>query len=316
MLTGRLSGGSRGDVAAAEHDPAAGRELEAADHPQRRRLAAAGRAEQREELAGRHVERDVVHGTDVAEPLLEAVEADLGGHAGGGGRHARRDLTRTTGFVLTAVLWRATSRARFRPRGDPRQRALPAGVERVAGLVEVDDDRRVVRRRRRALASLAVDLRPHDALGDGRRGVQEVDPHALVAVEHAGAVVPPREPAALRALGPVGVGEAPLAQRSRARRAPWATRGCRRAPASRSRRPRAPASRCSRRRGASGSSVDRRLVEPAPQRARTSAACPRRTASRRRARSGAYRLTTRTPPHTADTIRASSNGSKSSSSTR
>ena len=48
-----------GDLGVAEPDPSLGRPLEAGDHPQRRRLAAAARAEQREELAGLDEEVDV-----------------------------------------------------------------------------------------------------------------------------------------------------------------------------------------------------------------------------------------------------------------
>src|SRR6185369_2002371 len=50
-------------------------------------LAAARRPEQGEELTGSHVERDVVDGEHVAEPLLEVVEADLGRSCAGGSRH-------------------------------------------------------------------------------------------------------------------------------------------------------------------------------------------------------------------------------------
>src|SRR5262249_60473005 len=59
----------RGDVDPAQLDPSLGRLLEAADHPQRRRLAAARGAEEREELAAVDVERDAVDGDDVVELL-------------------------------------------------------------------------------------------------------------------------------------------------------------------------------------------------------------------------------------------------------
>ena len=66
------------DVTVAELDRALVRLLEAADHPQRRRLAAAGRPEQREEGAGRDLERDAVDGDDVVEALDDLLEPDVG----------------------------------------------------------------------------------------------------------------------------------------------------------------------------------------------------------------------------------------------
>ena len=190
----------------------------------------------------------------------------------------------------------------------------PAGVERRARLVQVDHHRRVVGRRGRPLAGLAVDLRPDDPATHRRGRVEEVDPHPLVAVEHPGPVVPPREAAARPAARPGSastrpqarsVGQRrPLRARTRAsRRAPWpelqtsSSAGRHVVVAAQDQRPR----RASASRPASATA------------ARTSAACPRRTASPPSRPLGAYRLATRTPPQTADTIRASWNGSKSSS---
>ena len=51
--------------------------LEAGDAAQRRGLAAAGRAEQDDELAVREGERDAVDGGDVAEGHPQVVEPDL-----------------------------------------------------------------------------------------------------------------------------------------------------------------------------------------------------------------------------------------------
>ncbi len=85
-LVGRVAG----DVAIAQEDPAARRELEAADHAQGRRLAAAGRAEQREELASGDVEGHLVDGDDLAEPLGDAVELDLTSGRGDGRHRAGR----------------------------------------------------------------------------------------------------------------------------------------------------------------------------------------------------------------------------------
>jgi hypothetical protein len=67
-----------GHVAAAQEDATAGRQLEAADHPKRRGLATAGRPEQREELARVDLERHAVHRADLAEPLLQVDQLDLG----------------------------------------------------------------------------------------------------------------------------------------------------------------------------------------------------------------------------------------------
>src|SRR4029079_16621569 len=67
-------------VAVAEEVPP-GRPLpEAADHPQGRRLAAAGRAEEREERAARDLERDAVDSPQVAELLHDILEPDIRRH--------------------------------------------------------------------------------------------------------------------------------------------------------------------------------------------------------------------------------------------
>ena len=87
MFTGRLSGGSQVTSLAPELDASAGRQVEAADHPERRGLAAARRPEEREELAGVDRQGDVVDGDDLAESLREIRETDLGlgpGSRGGG----------------------------------------------------------------------------------------------------------------------------------------------------------------------------------------------------------------------------------------
>src|SRR6187549_3010648 len=75
-----------------------------------------------------------------------------------------------------------STRAR-EPRRDPPVGRRPAGVERVPGLVEVDQERRVVGGRGLALARLAVDLGPHATTGHARGREQMVDPHAEVLVE-------------------------------------------------------------------------------------------------------------------------------------
>ena len=66
------------DDALADEELAAGDLLEAGDHPQRRRLAAAGRADEHEELAVLDVERQVGHGVEaVVVDLVDLVEGDV-----------------------------------------------------------------------------------------------------------------------------------------------------------------------------------------------------------------------------------------------
>ena len=68
-----------GHVALADRDRAARYLLEAGDHPQQRRLAAARRPDEDEELAAADRERDVVDGDHAAgEDLADVVEDDLG----------------------------------------------------------------------------------------------------------------------------------------------------------------------------------------------------------------------------------------------
>ncbi len=65
-----------GDVDAAEQDPPLVGLLEAADHPEGRRLPAAARPEQGEELALLDLDRDGAHRLDAAEALADALEGD------------------------------------------------------------------------------------------------------------------------------------------------------------------------------------------------------------------------------------------------
>jgi hypothetical protein len=64
------------DVAAGELDGARVRALEAADEPQRRRLARPRRAEQREELAGADLEVEPLERDDLAVGLAQADRPD------------------------------------------------------------------------------------------------------------------------------------------------------------------------------------------------------------------------------------------------
>ena len=61
-----------------DEDLTRGWQLEAADHAQRRRLAATGRSQQRQELALAHVERDAVDRPHLAEGLEDVPQFDAG----------------------------------------------------------------------------------------------------------------------------------------------------------------------------------------------------------------------------------------------
>jgi hypothetical protein len=63
-----------GDRLPVEDDAALARLLEARDHQQRRGLAGAALPQQRHELAGADVERQVVDGLEVAEALAEVLQ--------------------------------------------------------------------------------------------------------------------------------------------------------------------------------------------------------------------------------------------------
>ena len=65
-------------VLAAQQDPAGGGQLEAGDHPQRRRLAAAGGPEQTEEIAVRNGETRIAHRGERRERLVQVLDPDLG----------------------------------------------------------------------------------------------------------------------------------------------------------------------------------------------------------------------------------------------
>src|SRR5688500_740268 len=77
------------------------------------------------------------------------------------------------------------------PGGDAGRGGLPAGVDGLAGLVDVDEERSVIRRDRRPLARLAIDLGADRAGRDDLGHEQVIDAHAVVLVEVAGAVIPP-----------------------------------------------------------------------------------------------------------------------------
>ncbi len=78
MLTGRSYGGIAVMSTPSMKILPDGRPLEAREHAQQRRLAAARRAEQAEDLLLVDVERDVVHGDEVAELLGDLLDPHVG----------------------------------------------------------------------------------------------------------------------------------------------------------------------------------------------------------------------------------------------
>ncbi|MNL46428.1 hypothetical protein D3C87_1691370 [compost metagenome] len=72
LLHGLLRG-----IVVAEEDRAVGRAFEAGNQPQKRRLARAGRAQERDQLARADVERDVVERRKAAEFLAYVLNADF-----------------------------------------------------------------------------------------------------------------------------------------------------------------------------------------------------------------------------------------------
>src|SRR3954452_12848680 len=82
----------RGDVAALEQNPTTIRLLKTGHHPERRRLAAAARADEGDELPAIDLEVEAVHGDHMTERLAQLLELELG-HGGSplidGGRIVR-----------------------------------------------------------------------------------------------------------------------------------------------------------------------------------------------------------------------------------
>jgi hypothetical protein len=90
-----LEGRQARHVVAVEQDAPGARVLEAGDHAQRRRLAATGWAEQREELAALDVQREALHRDDLAEALCHLLEPharDVRRARDARRRRGRRDL--------------------------------------------------------------------------------------------------------------------------------------------------------------------------------------------------------------------------------
>ena len=191
------------DVGAVEQDPALGRQLEAGDHPEGRRLARARRPEHREELAVADVEVDAVDGDDrerpvgldelgdppagvvVAEALADALETD------GDRRRRRRRRLRPgsrSGSPSGTSNWGPTTadgiavRVRVRRTVPRRSRAMSSRVRRAF---------RAARHRLRAVS--AVEL-PRPSRPSRSPRVRAVVAVALAAVAGCDAGAPPATP--------------------------------------------------------------------------------------------------------------------------
>ena len=70
MAMSRSIGGSSLTIVVADHDVALGDRLEPRDHAQRRRLAAARRADQHDELLVLDLERDALHRMEIGVVLV------------------------------------------------------------------------------------------------------------------------------------------------------------------------------------------------------------------------------------------------------
>ena len=77
MAMSRLPGGRWFTDAVADGDRAAGDGLEAGDHPEQGRLAAAGRADQHDELAVRYVDADAMQDLHGPERLRYIADCNL-----------------------------------------------------------------------------------------------------------------------------------------------------------------------------------------------------------------------------------------------
>ncbi len=147
MAMSRLCAGYVGDVGAADTDRAFARRLEAGDHAQRGGLAAAGRAEQGEELALPDLHRNGVHRAHAAViDLADAGDVDRCAHAAEDPVHASVDLVLASVVPLPVDLDQL--RATFS--GVVSSLASYRGIE-LDGLV----GRRIPRRSRRASSAPA-----------------------------------------------------------------------------------------------------------------------------------------------------------------
>ena len=102
------------EILAVEQDVAGIRPLETGDHPQQRGLAAPGRSEQREELAGINVERQPIDGGESAEALGQTIDTQ---------QRTRIALGRQSG-----TLSRSDRMHRFPNDGARHDRACPGAI--------------------------------------------------------------------------------------------------------------------------------------------------------------------------------------------
>src|SRR5262249_23062151 len=103
-LLGRQGGDGRRDDVTVHRDGALAGLEEAGDHPERRGLPAAGRAEERDELAVRKRQAEGVDGGDAAEPAAHPVEDEAAHDAvlrNMKSRPTSRNPTSTTATVTT-----------------------------------------------------------------------------------------------------------------------------------------------------------------------------------------------------------------------
>ena len=113
-----------GDVLSLQEDATLVGHLEAGDHPERRRLPAAARAEQREELAVADRDVDVAHRLGSAEPLADPFEGD--GDVAVFARHRRRSLALPRPYASSG----STGRPRRPSRGRRRRASSPTPCSR------------------------------------------------------------------------------------------------------------------------------------------------------------------------------------------
>ena len=90
----------------AEENASGGRLVEAGEDAQQRGLAGAGRAEQREKLARRHAQRNVVQRGRVAKSLHDVLDGDVDRRAERYGRFCRGRVDRFHGLDLSVGGWR------------------------------------------------------------------------------------------------------------------------------------------------------------------------------------------------------------------